>query len=496
MIRVITITAAILFLISVKAQQFNAQEEQQYDSQDYVEEVVLNFTCPEPYGVFADPEQCDLYWSCDEGVATYKLCDDGLVYDDRLKTVSSEPCDTMENVDCGNRIYLQPESGTFPCDRKNGLYPYPELNICTKFVTCTYNKYSYTSCPAGLQYSLITKGCTWPAQSGRTGCIVERVAAEEGGFVCPNDPQDNAGQAVAHTLHADDYDCRKFYICINRSIPRKAACDLGKVFSLDTKICESPSKVPECGTYYDDYPGFAEKLALQSQQESQKDVNPPGFTPLGRNHGARRPVPAQSPVIVQEDKPQVPNGLGRRQRPTPAKSPEPIPDFFPAGPVDLVDRPADGRVGIETVEAPKNPSAVRRVRPSGPQEPVRPSGRAKPLGRVVKPSGALRTPAVADDIVPRTPVRPSGRVRPASLSRGRVSSFRKPGQGRAKSVSEAIKSIGVFKTPAVTDEDVPSSLLPAGFNAESLAMDDAPSSLLPPGFNAASLVSDDVVVIE
>lgn len=265
---------------------------QDVGGQDLVEEVVLNFTCPEPYGIFGDPEQCDLYWECFEGQATYKLCDDGLVYDDKLKTVTTEPCDTMDNVDCGNRIYLQPESGTWPCLRKNGLYPYPEDNVCNKFVTCTYNKYSYTSCPSGLYYSKLTKGCTWPADSGRTGCVQERIPSEVGGFVCPNEAQDSTLQAVAHTLHADDSDCRKFYICINREVPRQAACDLGKVFSLETKICELPQKVPECGHYYDDHPAFAhiaakggkaefaDKIVLQDR-DFPGNLNPAGFTPQG-----------------------------------------------------------------------------------------------------------------------------------------------------------------------------------------------------------------------
>lgn len=295
--RVCSAAAAILFFVSVSGQQ-------DVGSPDYVEEVVLNFTCPEPYGIFGDPEQCDLYWECFENQATYKLCDDGLVYDDKLKTVTTEPCDTIDNVDCGNRIYLQPESGTWPCLRKNGLYPYPEDNVCNKFVTCTYNKYSYTSCPSGLQYSKVTKGCTWPADSGRTGCTAERLPSVLGGFVCPNEAESGAGQAVAHTLHADDSDCRKFYICINREIPREAACDLGRVFSLETKICELPTKVPECSHYYDDHPSFAhlaggkaefaDKVILQDR-DFPGNLNPAGFTPKGPSHNARKQELVKSP---------------------------------------------------------------------------------------------------------------------------------------------------------------------------------------------------------
>merc|ERR1712080_92547 len=87
-----------------------------------------------------------------------------------------------------------------------------------------------------------------------TGCEavqVEKKPGTAGEFVCPNEPL-NGGQYVAHTLHADDSDCRKFYICINRETPRVGGCDLGKVFSTESMVCELPHLVPECATYYDD----------------------------------------------------------------------------------------------------------------------------------------------------------------------------------------------------------------------------------------------------
>ena len=37
----------------------------------------FEFDCPEPNGLFADSQQCDLYYECNSGVATAKLCKDG-----------------------------------------------------------------------------------------------------------------------------------------------------------------------------------------------------------------------------------------------------------------------------------------------------------------------------------------------------------------------------------------------------------------------------------
>ena len=43
----------------------------------------FNFRCPEPNGKFRDPEQCDLYYECEDNQFEALLCDDGLLFDDR-----------------------------------------------------------------------------------------------------------------------------------------------------------------------------------------------------------------------------------------------------------------------------------------------------------------------------------------------------------------------------------------------------------------------------
>jgi len=63
------------------------------------------FTCPQKFGQFEDPKQCDKYYECDDGVAREKLCPDGLMFDPLNRKVNK--CDQPFNVDCGDRIELR-----------------------------------------------------------------------------------------------------------------------------------------------------------------------------------------------------------------------------------------------------------------------------------------------------------------------------------------------------------------------------------------------------
>ena len=68
---------------------------------------LLAFDCnkAEPNGFFPDPEQCDLYYECVDGIATPTLCPDGLMFDDR-NSIDAK-CDYPFNVDCGTREYVR-----------------------------------------------------------------------------------------------------------------------------------------------------------------------------------------------------------------------------------------------------------------------------------------------------------------------------------------------------------------------------------------------------
>ena len=60
--------------------------------------------------MFADPEQCDLYYVCEDNVAAPELCEDGLLFDDSAR--NRERCKLPHGVDCGKREFVQePQAG-------------------------------------------------------------------------------------------------------------------------------------------------------------------------------------------------------------------------------------------------------------------------------------------------------------------------------------------------------------------------------------------------
>lgn len=68
--------------------------------------VASDFECPnDKSGQYEDSVQCDKYYECDDGVATEKLCPDGLVFDQGIRLKNK--CDQPFNVDCGKRELLR-----------------------------------------------------------------------------------------------------------------------------------------------------------------------------------------------------------------------------------------------------------------------------------------------------------------------------------------------------------------------------------------------------
>jgi len=53
--------------------------------------------------------QCDKFYECKDGVATAKLCPDGLVFDPLNRKVNK--CDQPFSVDCGERAELREFAG-------------------------------------------------------------------------------------------------------------------------------------------------------------------------------------------------------------------------------------------------------------------------------------------------------------------------------------------------------------------------------------------------
>ena len=75
----------------------------------------FSFQCPEPNGLFPDPEQCDLYYVCEDNVATPELCEDGLLFDTSRR--NKESCKLPHGVDCGKREFVQGKKISILCYR-------------------------------------------------------------------------------------------------------------------------------------------------------------------------------------------------------------------------------------------------------------------------------------------------------------------------------------------------------------------------------------------
>merc|ERR1712243_303748 len=107
-----------------------------------------NFRCPEKDGYFEDPNQCDKYYDCLDGIAEERLCPDGLVFDPFSR--KREPCDHYFNVDCGDRLDLQPPKGPSDlCPRLNGFYSHPDPGVCHIFYACVDGTAEEYTCSSG-----------------------------------------------------------------------------------------------------------------------------------------------------------------------------------------------------------------------------------------------------------------------------------------------------------------------------------------------------------
>ncbi|XP_069696431.1 protein obstructor-E-like isoform X1 [Periplaneta americana] len=212
------------------------------------------FTCPGKYGQYPDPKQCDKFYECDEGVPREKLCPDGLMFDPENRKTNK--CDQPFNVDCGDRIELQPPKPNQHCPRKNGYFAHPDPAVCHLFYNCIDGEHTEVPCTPGLHFDEYQGTCVWPESSGRTGCSKAESKLKDG-FECPKDGQvDRNGQAVAHPKFAHPEDCQKFYVCLNGVQPRELGCSLGEVYNEEDQKCDAPENVPGCEDWYKDHPNF------------------------------------------------------------------------------------------------------------------------------------------------------------------------------------------------------------------------------------------------
>ncbi|XP_065356154.1 protein obstructor-E [Calliphora vicina] len=217
--------------------------------------------CPEPIGFFPSDEQCDKYYACVDGVATEKLCADGMVFNDY--SPNDEKCDLPYNIDCSKRSELQTPQPSEHCPRKNGYFGHEKPGTCDKFYYCVDGKFNMITCPSSLVFNPKTGICTWPDEVGVIGCKSEDIFE----FQCP---KVNETEAATHPRYADPDDCQFFYVCVNGVIPRRNGCKLGQVFDEQKKLCEWSRNVPECADWYKDRLSDAELEELENPKPKAK----------------------------------------------------------------------------------------------------------------------------------------------------------------------------------------------------------------------------------
>jgi len=217
----------------------------------------FKFKCPEPNGLFADPEQCDLYYVCEDNIATPELCEDGLLFDDSRR--NKEKCKLPHTVDCGKREFVQePQTGIDPrCPRANGFFDHEDPAECGKFYLCDKGQAHEMPCVATLVFDVAIGSCVRPEEISAEGRVCETGDALTGlktieGFTCPGKetigPQ---GLLQAHPVFPHPTDCQYFFTCFFGKDPNKFGCSKGQVFDAVSLTCKEPEDVPECGCWYD-----------------------------------------------------------------------------------------------------------------------------------------------------------------------------------------------------------------------------------------------------
>ncbi|XP_055703111.1 protein obstructor-E-like [Phlebotomus papatasi] len=241
--------------------------------------------CPEPFGFFADAEQCDKYYECNDGAITEKLCPDGMVFNDF--SPDQEKCDLPFNIDCSQRPKLQTPKPTLHCPRLHGYFSHEDKGVCDKFYYCVDGKFNMITCPAGLVFNPKTGICTWPDEAQKAGCSSEDVFQ----FSCPKVDE---SVAQTHPRYADPDDCQYFYVCINGEVPRRNGCKIGQVFDDTQKRCEWVRKVPECADWYKDRLTDAQLDELENPKPAS--TRAPGSVP-----SRRKPVRKHSKQVEETE---------------------------------------------------------------------------------------------------------------------------------------------------------------------------------------------------
>jgi len=216
----------------------------------------FNFNCPEPNGLFADSEQCDLYYHCEDGRSEAILCPDGMLFDDSIR--NHEKCVLPHGVDCKNREFVQARQEGIDerCERANGMFDHEDPTVCNRFYTCDNGTAHEMPCSNPLVFDVAIGACTRKEQASSEAKVCDGDGVGElktvEGFTCPGKEQIGPqGLLQAHPIFPHPHDCQFFFTCFFGKDPNKFGCPKGEVFNAETLTCKDPEDVPDCACWYE-----------------------------------------------------------------------------------------------------------------------------------------------------------------------------------------------------------------------------------------------------
>jgi len=230
--------------------QDDSSEDDSYDPECYDSAFNEELT-----GFYPDPEQCDLYYVCNNGKLTEvpKQCQDGLLFDEQDPT--AEKCDYPFNVDCGAREFIsEPEPGLDSrCPRANGFFAHNNTLVCNKYFNCVRGyPYEY-NCAGDLVFDEAQGTCVREEQASTYARICERPLKETvDGFSCPDGQTFGPNnQPLAHPSFQHPTNCREYINCQGGTKPVKLGCLDGDVFDPESMKCVLPEEGPDdCKCWY------------------------------------------------------------------------------------------------------------------------------------------------------------------------------------------------------------------------------------------------------
>ncbi|CAL7942130.1 unnamed protein product [Xylocopa violacea] len=195
-------------------------------------------SCPERNGRFPDPNQCDAYIECIDGVPEEKLCPEGLLFNPEARF--NYPCGYPIDVDCDGRPNRQPPQPTDDCPHQYGYFKVGDRENCGQFMNCVEGRGYLFDCPVGLAFNSESYRCDWPDQVSE--CDAEAFL----GFKCPEDLT-RPERKYEIRFFRSAVDCRRYYVCVNGR-PRLQDCGEGKAFNDLIETCDAAENVTGCET--------------------------------------------------------------------------------------------------------------------------------------------------------------------------------------------------------------------------------------------------------